>query len=69
MEYEELLDLWFQALDHPIGIAIETTDRLHLQRHLYAARKRAGNPMLEAIAVVMPPRQDEVWLCKRTPHL
>jgi len=57
-----LLDLWLAALDAEIGIAIITDNRLLLRQHLYKARVEAKNPRLEDLTMILPEKEDEIWL-------
>jgi len=57
-----LIDLWRQARDADIGVVITTDNRGLLRQHLYRARAEAGDESLEDIVVVLPDKEDEIWL-------
>jgi hypothetical protein len=57
-----LLDLWIAALRSQCGVAIKTDNRMLLRQHLYKARLEARNPDLEAIVMILPEADDEIWL-------
>lgn len=58
-----LLDLWERALNSEHGIAITTDNRGLLRQHLYAARR--GDLKYEDIVMVIPEKDDEIWLVHR----
>lgn len=60
-----LLDLWYSALKAKLGIAIETDNRAILRQHLYRARAEANKPELESIVMIIPEKEDEIWLVQR----
>ena len=57
-----MLELWKQALEEAVGIAIVTDNRKLLQQHLYRARVEAKDPELEQIVIILPENEDELWL-------
>ena len=57
-----LLELWLAALKSEVGVAIPTDNRKVLRQHLYRARAEANNPELEEIVMLLPEREDELWL-------
>jgi DNA-binding phage protein len=57
-----LLDLWLAALRSAKGIAIQNDNRALLRQHLYKARAEANNPDFDAIVIIMPEKEDELWL-------
>jgi hypothetical protein len=57
-----LIELWLAALKAKVGIAIPTDNRAVLRQHLYKARAEADNPELEDIVMILPEREDEIWL-------
>jgi DNA-binding phage protein len=61
-----LEDLWAAALKSEVGIAISTDDRSLLRHHLYKARSEANNPESEEIVMVLPQKEDEIWLVKKS---
>lgn len=57
-----LLGLWQYALQAEVGIAIPTDNRKVLRQHLYRARAEANDPRLEELVMIMPAKEDELWL-------
>jgi hypothetical protein len=57
-----LLDLWEAALRAEVGIAIPTDNRSVLRQHLYKARAEANDPRFDKLTMIMPQREDEIWL-------
>ena len=47
----ELLALWFRALEHPIGVVVETSDSTLLRAKLYAVRK--SHPELQDLFLAL----------------
>ena len=64
---EASLNLLYEALGTPLGIVVETNDPERLRQKLYALRKQANDPMLEALSFVISPTVpgSQVWLVKR----
>lgn len=62
------LPYWYQALDQEIGIRIECIHRRLLVNALYAARKGAGDPRLEAL-MIFQPGEGLVYICKKEVEL
>jgi hypothetical protein len=62
---DPLCDLWQAAVDAEVGVAIQTDDRGLLRQHLYRARSIADNPEFEQITMVLPEKEDEIWLVKK----
>jgi hypothetical protein len=60
-----LLDLWLTALKSRVGISIQTDNRALLRNHLYRARAEAEDPKLDAIIVLLPAKEDEIWLVRK----
>jgi hypothetical protein len=60
-----LLDLWLAALRSKVGISIQTDNRALLRNHLYRARAEAEDPKLDAIIVLLPAKEDEIWLVRK----
>lgn len=56
------LELWLLALKSPNGICIETNDRQLLRQQLYRVRKEEANPLLDAMTVVFPVKEVELWI-------
>lgn len=59
------LHLWYEALDSPRGIAIETEDRRLLTATLYNARKAHDDEDLREVLLVQNPNENEVWLVRK----
>lgn len=61
------LELWYRALAARIGIIVVTSDRDALRQRLYAARRAAGDPDLDALSLVLSPTDDsQLWIIKRS---
>lgn len=58
------LPYWYQALGKEIGIVIECTERTLLVSALYAARKGANDPKLEAL-MIFQPRENLIYIAKK----
>lgn len=66
MKKEELLQLWYQALAAEKGVVVETNDREKLKQKLYAARKEAKDPALNALSIrTSPDDPNQLWIDKR----
>jgi hypothetical protein len=57
-----LLYLWIEALNSKVGISIQTDNRTILRQHLYRARAEAKDPKLDSITMILPEKEDEIWL-------
>ncbi len=57
-----LLELWLTALRSEVGIAIPTDNRALLRQHLYRARAEANMPELDKLVMLLPAKEDEIWL-------
>jgi DNA-binding phage protein len=62
---DPLCALWQAAVDSEVGIGIQTDDRGLLRQHLYRARSLADNPAFEQITMVLPEKENEIWLVKK----
>lgn len=61
------LELWYRALAATHGIIVVTSDRDALRQRLYAARRAAGDPDLDALSLVLSPTDDsQLWIIKRS---
>jgi hypothetical protein len=60
-----LLEFWEAALKSAVGIAIQTDNRNTLRNHLYKARAEANNPELDQVVMILPEREDELWLVRK----
>ena len=67
------LPLWEHALDKEIGIrfCLSGMTRHRFVGILYAARKKAKNPVLDELMIFQPaaPYDNEVWICKKEVRL
>lgn len=60
------LDLWYQALATPVGMAFTTNDRNALRQKLYAARAATGDPDLDKLSLVLSPTdENQIWIVKQ----
>ena len=57
-----LVDLWLAALNATLGIKIVTDDRALMRQHLYKARAESKNPSLDDLVMILPEKEDEIWL-------
>lgn len=64
----EYLSYWYAALEHEIGVALETDDRKKLTAILYEARSEAGDPELEALMLIQI-GENELWIAKKATEL
>lgn len=64
---DEMLPLWYNALDEEIGIFIKVDpkDRAKLVNTLYDAKQRTGDPELEVL-MLLQPAQDLIYIAKKT---
>jgi hypothetical protein len=60
-----LLEYWLLALRSEVGIAIPTDNRAMLRQQLYRARYEAKDPRLDDIVMIIPQKEDEIWLVHR----
>ena len=60
-----LLEFWEAALASKVGIAIQTDNRNILRNHLYKARAEANRPDLDEVVMILPEREDEIWLVRK----
>jgi len=60
-----LLEFWEAALKSKVGIAIQTDNRNILRNHLYKARAEANRPDLDEVVMILPEREDEIWLVRK----
>lgn len=68
---EILLAIWLRSLEAEIGIAITVTqgERRWFVNNLYRVKTKAENPELEKIILFSPPKEDEIFLCKKQTNL
>ena len=57
-----LVDLWLAALKEERGVAIVTDNRSLMRQHLYKARAEARDPDLDSLVMILPEKEDEIWL-------
>ena len=57
-----LLDLWLQALNLPVGLAIVSNDRALLRQQLYRVRAEVKNIELDRLTIIHPEKEDELWI-------
>lgn len=55
-----------EALDSPMGVVVETNERILLRNKLYAVR-RSHKPLFDGLSIVLPPAQGELWIVKKEP--
>lgn len=69
MSGEASINLWYEALGTPLGIAVQTNDPERFRQKMYALRKEANDKMLDDISLVISPSTpgSQVWLVKRKP--
>jgi hypothetical protein len=60
-----LLEYWLLALRSKVGVAIPTDNRAMLRQQLYKARYEAKDPRLDDIVMIIPEKEDEIWLVHR----
>ena len=57
------LEMWYEALRSPYGIAIATDDIDRARAKLYEARRLADDPELDALAVTISPTvTSQLWI-------
>lgn len=61
-----MIEFWYQALHHPIGVAVKTDDVETLRAKLYALRRQAADPALDALALVVPVRPGVLWIVHKS---
>ena len=62
------LEFWYEALHSRYGIRlrIKSGDRTAARDKLYAERRKAEDPALSKISIVVSPfSEDELWLVKK----
>lgn len=66
-----LLAIWLRAVEAEIGIAVVVTpgERRWFVNNLYRVRQEAGKPELDNVILFQPPKEDEVFLCKKQTNL
>lgn len=56
----------YQALTTPLGVCLQVSDVDSVRQRLYAARREACDPALDALALVPSPTAlDELWVVKK----
>lgn len=68
---EILMAIWLRAVEAEIGIAVTVTqgERRWFVNNLYRVRQEAGNEDLDSIILFQPPKEDEIFLCKKQTNL
>lgn len=63
---QNFLYLAYEALGHPIGIAVPTNDPQRLRQRIYAERAAAKDPLLDCLALRISPSNPtgELWITK-----
>jgi hypothetical protein len=63
--------IWVRALEVEIGIAIVVTpgERRWFVNNLYRVRQEIGEEIWENIILFQPPKEDEIFLCKKQTNL
>lgn len=66
-----LMAIWLRAIEAEIGIGVTVTEgeRRWFVNNLYRVRQEAGNPDLDNIILFQPPKEDEIFLCKKQTNL
>ena len=66
-----LLAIWRRALEAEIGIAVVITEgeRRWFVNNLYRVRQEFGDEELESVILFQPPKEDEIFLCKKQTNL
>ena len=66
-----LLAIWLRAVEAEIGIGVTVTsgERRWFVNNLYRVRQEAENPELDNIILFQPPKEDEIFLCKKQTNL
>lgn len=64
-----LVELFYHALNEPLGVWIKSSDPLKLKYSLYIARKRAGDPTLDHLQIRTDPEHPEstLWIVNPDP--
>ena len=59
------LALLYQALSHPVGLALHVSDFDLARARLYAARRKANDPALAQIRIsAVPGQEHSLWLIR-----
>lgn len=59
------IEYWYQALAMERGVVLKTDNPKLLIAKLYAARKAAMDPDLDALSIVLAPlSHDQVWIIR-----
>jgi hypothetical protein len=63
-----MIELLYEALASEWGIAVETSDPDRLKQRLYAERRKAADPALDALSLVTSPFNPggELWIVNRS---
>lgn len=64
-----LLELFYDALRSDVGIVVETSAPQKFIQKMYALRKKAEDPQLATLSLVLSPiSPTEVWIVKNAPQ-
>ena len=66
-----LLAIWTRALEPEIGIRVIVTygERRWFVNSLYRVRQEAAQPELDKLILFQPPKEDEIYICKKQTNL
>lgn len=56
-----MLHVWFEALNHPVGVKVQSFDLRSDQQRLYRARAKSDVPELKTLRIVIA-KDDELWI-------
>lgn len=61
--------LWYDALNHPLGLWVQTDNKEKLCALLYSVRRALADPALNRVTIKTSPRDPkrEVWLVRLPP--
>jgi hypothetical protein len=60
------LNMWYEALGSERGVKVRTDDPKRCREKLYAFRREAKDPDLDALSVVQSPTSaNEIWIIRR----
>lgn len=62
-----ILELWYAALRHPIGVSVTCSNALKFKQKLYQVRKASADPALADLMILTSPRNPdgEVFIAHR----
>lgn len=65
MTTQELLALWVEADQSPVGLGIICDNRRVLQQRLYHVRGQLQNEAFNHISILIPDIENHLWLVKQ----